>query len=244
MEWLPLVATWVAAMVGAALQRSTGMGFALVSAPFLVLALGPVNGVIVVNVGSSITASTSCFQLRRDLDIARLRWLVPAGIVGSAPGAAVVLLLPVQWVALVVTSLVLIALLVSLSTPTGRMADGRSFRVTTGLASGFMNTAAGIGGPPIAMYARSIGWARRPFAASATFIFAVQGVLALILKQTAPQFIWWGWIGLLAAIVVGLRIGRRLHGRLNDQVAMRVVMLLALAGTLVAFGRAVWWFIP
>ena len=39
-----------AVLIGSSMQRITGMGFALVAAPFLVLLLGPIDGVIVVNV--------------------------------------------------------------------------------------------------------------------------------------------------------------------------------------------------
>jgi uncharacterized membrane protein YfcA len=238
LSWSVLLAA-TAALVGAALQRSTGMGFALVTSPFMMLALGPVDGIVVTNVGSVVTAATSAYQLRSDFDAPRARWLIPAGLLGCVPGAAVVRLLPPQWVAVVVSSIVLIALLVTLATPTGRVRDRTAVRIGTGLVSGFMNTAAGVGGPAIAVYTRSVGWARAPFAATATVIFAVQGVTAILLKQRWPALGQPGWAVLAAAVAVGLLVGGALHGRIDDRLAMRAVMALALAGTIVAFVRAV-----
>lgn len=102
-----------------------------------------------------------------------------------------------------------------------------------------MNTAAGVGGPAIAVYTRSVGWARAPFAATATAIFAVQGVTAILLKQRWPALGQPGWAALAAAVAVGLLVGGALHGRIDDRLAMRAVMALALAGTVAALVRAI-----
>lgn len=237
---LTVLAAAVAVFVGATLQRSTGMGFALVSAPFMMLVLGPIDGIVVTNVGTIVTATTSAYQLRADFDAARARWLLPAGVVGCVPGAAIVRVLPADWVAVVVGSIVLVALLVTLATPTGHLRDRGPVRLATGLISGFMNTAAGVGGPAIAVYTRSTGWARAPFAATATVIFAVQASAALLFKQRWPMVGVLAWAILAAAAALGLLAGHRLHGRLTDRAAMRAVMALALSGTIVALAKALW----
>lgn len=238
-SWWPLLAAAAAACLGAVLQRSTGMGFALVTAPFLVLALGPVDGIIVTNAGSVLTSSLTAYQLRHDIEGARLRWLLPAGLIGCVPGALVVRLLPAAWIGLIVGVIVLIALLVSLVAPAGRLSDSGRTRATTGLISGFMNTSAGVGGPALAVYARSVGWERRGFAGTVSAIFAAQGLAAIVLKAHLPNFPALGWPMLLAAIVIGLVLGDRLHARLDDRAAMRLVMGLALLGTSAALVKAI-----
>lgn len=230
----------LAAFVGSALQRATGMGFALVASPLLVLLLGPIDGIVVTNVGSVATAVLSAYQLRDDFDRARARWLIPAGLAGCVPGALVVRALPPAWVGVVVSGIVLIALLVTIAAPHGRVADGPGARTVAGLISGFMNTAAGVGGPAIAVYTRSTAWPRGPFAATATAIFAIQGTAALLLKQRWPEFTSVGWAALGAAVALGLAAGRILHGRLDDRTAMRAVMALALTGTVAALAKAIW----
>lgn len=232
--------TVVAVFVGAMLQRSTGMGFALVSAPFMILALGPLEGIVLTNVCGALTSFFSAYHLREDFDTARARWLIPVGIVGCVPGALVVLALPPDWVALVVGSIVLVALVVTARAPGGHMRDTPGLRILTGLISGFMNTSAGVGGPAIAVYMRGVGWARRPFAATATAIFGIQGVAAVLLKWHWPGLDVLGWTLMILAVLVGIAAGQALHGRLDDRAAMRVVMMLAFTGTILALAKAIW----
>jgi uncharacterized membrane protein YfcA len=55
-----------AVVLGAGMQRITGMGFALVATPFLVLLLGPVEGVVLVNLCGAVTAGAIIFRVARD----------------------------------------------------------------------------------------------------------------------------------------------------------------------------------
>jgi uncharacterized membrane protein YfcA len=54
----------VAVFVGAVAQRVTGLGFALVVAPVLVILLGPFDGVMIVNLCSVLSASACCSSRR------------------------------------------------------------------------------------------------------------------------------------------------------------------------------------
>ncbi|MGO1354328.1 MAG: sulfite exporter TauE/SafE family protein, partial [Brachybacterium tyrofermentans] len=49
--------------IGAISQRATGMGFALLSAPFLVLVLGPLQGILAVNAASVLANSLILVQV-------------------------------------------------------------------------------------------------------------------------------------------------------------------------------------
>ena len=93
--WLPLLGVAAAVAVGAATQRVTGLGFSLVSAPFLVLLLGPFAGVLVANVLGVAVSSLVLAQLWRDVDLRRALLLtVPAlvaGFVGAVANAWVLL---------------------------------------------------------------------------------------------------------------------------------------------------------
>lgn len=53
----------LAVFVGAAMQRLTGMGFALVSAPFVVLIMGPVTGIVLVNVCGALSSLLILFRV-------------------------------------------------------------------------------------------------------------------------------------------------------------------------------------
>ena len=92
----PLLVLAMAAstFVGALAQRSTGMGFALLSAPFLVLVLGPLQGILVVNAASCVASALILVQVWRDIEWSRAAVLVPMGALGVIPGAVAVALLP------------------------------------------------------------------------------------------------------------------------------------------------------
>ena len=88
--WLPPLGLAAAVAVGAGTQRITGLGFALVAAPFLVLLLGPFAGVLVVNVLGVAASVLVLVQVRRDVELRR-------GLLLSAP--ALVAVVPGAWVA-------------------------------------------------------------------------------------------------------------------------------------------------
>lgn len=237
---LPMIGMSVAVLVGAVIQRSTGMGFALLAAPFLVLFLGPLDGIIVSNACGAVSCALVLGRVHRDLDRPRARTLVTAGAIGCLPGAVVVRLLPLDWLGLTVAAVVLIALLVSIFTPGGHLRDTAGVRTTTGLLSGFMSVTAGVGGPALAVYARGIDWRHRSFAATAQLQFLVTASTSLLVKFHVPDFSALGWVMLAGGMLLGLLIGERVAGRLSGPTAMRLVMVLAMAGTLVALGRAIW----
>jgi len=69
-----------AVVMGAGMQRITGMGFALVAAPFLVLLLGPVEGVVLVNLCGAVTAGAIIFRVVRDIDFAKQVMVVETAV--------------------------------------------------------------------------------------------------------------------------------------------------------------------
>ena len=65
--------------IGAVSQRATGMGFALLSAPFLVLVLGPLQGILAVNAASVLANSLILVQVWRDVELAAREAAGPDG---------------------------------------------------------------------------------------------------------------------------------------------------------------------
>src|SRR5699024_8449348 len=79
-QWWPLALAALAVLAGAVSVRTTGMGFALLSSPFLVMALGPVEGILVTNVCGIVAALLNLTVVRADLDWGRAAKVVPAGL--------------------------------------------------------------------------------------------------------------------------------------------------------------------
>ena len=233
-QWWQLGLAALAVLAGAVAVRTTGMGFALLSSPFLVMALGPFEGILVTNVCGIVAALLNLTAVHADLDWRRAASVIPAGVVGTVPGALLVLWLPAPVLAISISLLVLIGLLFTLASRRLQVPNSPWVGVGGGFASGLMNVTAGVGGPGLVVYALATQWEHRRFAATAQLHFAVLGVAALIAKWSLPTLPLVGWSALLALLVVGLVGGNVLARWVHGARAMRWVIVIAMAGALMS----------
>ncbi|AXK46736.1 sulfite exporter TauE/SafE family protein [Brachybacterium saurashtrense] len=236
-QWWQAALAALAVLAGAVAVHTTGMGFALLSSPFLVMALGPVEGILVTNVCGIAAALLNLAVVRRDLDWARAARVVPAGLVGTIPGALLVLWLPAPVLAIAISLLVLAGLLFTMGARRLDVPNSLWVGAGGGFASGLMNVTAGVGGPGLVVYALATRWEHRSFAATAQLHFAVLGIAALVAKWSLPSLPAAGWAVLLALLVVGLAGGTVLARRVDGPRAMRWVVMIALVGALLSLGQ-------
>lgn len=228
-----------ATLVGAIAQRSTGMGFALLASPFLVLALGPLEGILVTNVCGAVSALLNLTLVWRDIDWPRAAVLVPMGVVGVIPGAIAVALLPAPPLMISVSVVVIVGLAATMLLRGRSLPNSRALAGAGGLASGFMSVTAGVGGPGVVLYARATNWSHHHFAATAQLQFLVLSVVSLGAKRTLPTLAISQWGVLFAALLIGLLLGTRLAPKIEPETAMRLVMVLSMIGALLALGRGI-----
>lgn len=236
---LVLLGLAAATFVGAVAQRSTGMGFALLASPFLTLVLGPFEGILVANVCGTVASLLNLTQVWRDVDWRRAAILVPMGVVGVVPGAIAVLLLPTAPLMIGVSAVVIIGLGLTMMLRGRTLPSSKALAATGGLASGFMNVTAGVGGPGVVVYARATGWPHHRFAATAQLHFLALGITSLAAKQALPTLPAIGWAALLVSLILGLLVGNRLATKIEPALAMRLVMSVAMAGAIIALGRGI-----
>lgn len=234
---LPVV---VSVLVGAFAQRITGMGFALIAAPALVILLGPFDGVVLVNLCAVLSSLLILPRVWGLIEWSRFGWLVVPALAGTVAGALVAARLPGPVLQLGVGVLVVVALTVSLIvTRTEHVATGRTPAIVAGAASGFMNAAAGVGGPALSVYAVSTRWPQAAFAATAQPYFVVIGVASLVGKLGAtgwalPELEPGSWPFVIGALLVGLALGELLHRRIPHRAARIAVIVIAYAGGIAA----------
>ena len=233
-QWWQLGLAALAVLAGAVAVRTTGMGFALLSSPFLVMALGPFEGILVTNVCGIVAALLNLTAVHADLDWRRAASVIPAGVVGTVPGALLVLWLPAPVLAISISLLVIVGLLFTLASRRLQVPNSPWVGVGGGFASGLMNVTAGVGGPGLVVYALATQWEHRRFAATAQLHFAVLGVAALLAKWSLPTLPVVGWAALLALLVVGLVGGNVLARWVHGARAMRWVIVIAMAGALMS----------
>jgi uncharacterized protein len=228
-----VIAAAIAVAAGAIAQAVTGLGFSLVSAPFLIATLGRAEGVRLNLVLSGALNLVLLAGERR-----QVRWR--AAFIVLMPAALATPLLAWTFnrvdgrtlaiVAGVLTVVSAAALSVGVRV---RSAGGRLGAAITGVISAGMNVLAGIGGPPVAMYAVNAEWSPdevRPTLQAYFLGLNAVGIVALGLPHVSLL----PWVGLAVGWLAGLVVVRRLP----LSIVRPAILLVAAAGGIVAILRA------
>lgn len=232
-----------AVAVGACLQRISGMGVGLIAAPVLSLLLGPVDGILLVNLLAVINAATNTWGMRADVDWQKFAPIALALVIGVVPGTWVVANAPTNVLLVLVGALLLLALsVVTLGKRHVPRVEGAVPAALSGVIGGFMNTLAGVAGPAITVYAEAARWPQRVYAATLQPIFLVAGTLSFTVKVAAGAADVRGiepalWVATLAALAVGIGAGKRLAPRVPSTTAHKIALGLAFAGGATALVR-------
>jgi uncharacterized membrane protein YfcA len=167
----------------AALQGAVGFGLGLLAIPFLIyLDLRFVPGPLLV-----AALALHMLVLRRDrsgVDASGLTMLLSGRILGTIPAAVLLAWLPLDSMKILLAAVVLAGAVMALVHPGGH--PTRPILFAAGIASGFMATTAGLGGPPVALvYQRESGLRIRGTLAA---YFIVGTVLSLTALAWAGRF--------------------------------------------------------
>lgn len=233
-----------AVVMGAGMQRITGMGFALVAAPFLVLLLGPVEGVVLVNLCGAVTAGAIIFRVARDINWRRYAALASAALLGIIPAAVLIRSIPPAVLEISIGVILAFGLTVLLALKSAQLPPRRRYLWTAGTLSGFMNTAAGVGGPAVSMYSIATRWQHRSFAATMQPYFFTIGAFSLVSKAvTAPASFpvlpWTMWLAVAIACLVGLVLGDVAARFVPARAAQVLLIVLAYLGAAATIVRGV-----
>ncbi|MFB9377253.1 TSUP family transporter [Kineococcus gynurae] len=235
-----LVLVALAVLVGAATQRATGLGFALIASPFLVLLAGPHDGV---SLGNALSAGSCLLALRSTrggLDVRQLLLLAVPAVLVVPLGAVLIADVPDAPMLVAVGLLSLVAVVVVVLTRGGARvaADAPGWGAGAGAAGGLLNVAAGVGGPIAAAWCLSRRWPPATFVATMQAYLLVINLTSLLVKGL-PRVEVAVWPVALAALLAGSVLGDRLAGRVPARAAYRLTVGLALTGALVALVRGV-----
>ncbi|MFE0465007.1 TSUP family transporter [Kitasatospora sp. NPDC058965] len=239
--WLGDVSLALVVLVGASVQRMAGIGFALVSAPALALLLGASQGVVLSNCAAGAISAIGLATAWRQVRPKAMLPLVAAAACTVPAGAWVARRLPEPQLLAVTGALVTVAVLLVLRGARVPALRGRGGAAVAGAASGFMNSAAGVGGPAVSLYAVNAGWTVREFVPNAQFYGLLVNLFSIAAKGT-PRLPGAAWLAVAAALAGGAVVGHRLADRVPEARARRVVLLLALGGgvTTLAKGLLAW----
>lgn len=229
MEWSFVVAL-VALAIGALAQRTVGMGFGLVVTPTMVLAVGPVEAVLIVNVFGIVTCTMIIGRVWRDIDWRGLAWLVVPGMALTVPGILLAQASDADALKIAVGVLALVGVVVSAGfARTERSFDGGAVRVASGALVGALNSSVGLGAPVIGMFAILSKWEHRVFAATMQPFWILLSLTTVVARQIvapggAPPWQWWMWIVAVAPVLLGVVVGERIAARIDATSARRAVI--------------------
>lgn len=242
---LALAAATLPLLLGAVLQRVTGMGFALVAAPLLVLVFGAADGVLVVNLCGLITSSVGAIIDRRRVEWRRLALLLPPAAVGAGVGVLLALVLDPDLLEIAVGSALLVGLLVALAvTPRPSESPAAWTTLLAGAGAGFGGALAGLPGPPIAIYAASNGWRGPSMSGTLQVLFTGLALVVLPLKLLSgaaalPDAGTPFWVAAGAALVLGLVAGHFAGRVISARAAWRLVIVVAIVGSLATIAHGI-----
>lgn len=223
----------LAVAVGALAQAVTGIGFALVAAPFLVAFVGPREGVRTAILLSAVLNAVVLAREHRAVLLAEgSLLLVPAVALTPLLAWATAKIdgraLAVVAGALTVASAVALARGLRLE-----RARNRGAAMAAGAVSAAMNVVGGIGGPAAALYALNAGWPAGALRATLQAYFLVLNAVALAslgLPAMPPA--------LLAGLLAGWAAGIVVAPHVSQHAARTATLLLAATGGVVAVVRA------
>lgn len=220
-----------ATLVGAAIQSSIGFGMNLVTVPVLALVLPESLPVAVIVLGLPISVAMLRHE-HAELDRAGLGWIIGGRVPGTALGAWVVAVVSTSALQAIVGTVVLLVVVASLVAPPVPVRP--STQAVAGAVSGVTGTAAGIGGPPLALlYQHHRGPTIRATLAASFFVGTIFSLIALVLAGSVGLDQLALGAGLAPLVVVGSVLGRRSHALLEQGWLRPAVLAFAAASAVV-----------
>jgi len=230
MNPIEIVLALLCVIVGAAVQGSIGFGASLVSIPLLLL----VNPMLVPGPAAVAGLTINLIGMGvgvEDADWRGAKWAVVGLVPGTAVAAGVLSVATGNAVAVLSAGAVLVA--VAVSALGVRPGTGRRIFLGAGFFSGYLNTTAGVGGPPMALAYQDAP--ARTLRATLPVVFVAATVLTMITLARTGHLSAVDWrIGLILAPggAIGYSATRGLAHRIDgDRLRTAVLAVSAISAT-------------
>jgi uncharacterized membrane protein YfcA len=221
------VATILVAFAGVFLicfmKGAFGGGFSIVGIPLLSIVMDPVTaGGLLAPLFIAMDLFALLYWKPSTWSMPDLVRLLPGLVIGIAFGYLLYRFLDHRAIELLMATVTLIFVGLWLVAGTEAMIRPRSTpkAITAGLASGITTMVAHSGGPPLAMYLLPLGLSKEIYAGTTSLFFTVGNATKavpwlLLVKPTSD--VWTLMAVCLPAIPIGVWIGWRLHGALDQR---------------------------
>ncbi len=230
------------ALLGAAAQRLTGVGYTLVAGPLFIAAIGPWDALALFQLCGLLLTCAIIVQTWSWIDWALVRDTVPWIVLAGVPTLCLAGLVPARVLSWSVAAAILGSVAIVVLRPTVRLPDSRPRRAAVAAMSGLMGAGTGVGGPPLALYAQATRMPVAVFVASAQVPFAILALSVL----TTRWLVFGSAVPLLGvsvyavvgiATAVGIGCGRALAGTVPDRLAFHLLNLISVLGAVTILVR-------
>ena len=231
-------AVLLSVVAGSLAQSVSGIGFALVCAPLLVVALGPAQGVRLAVLLSLVLNLVLLVRLWRDVEPGRTMLLLVPSALATPAFAVLARDLPERVAAVIAGCVVLAGVALLASGVRWHAARGRTGAVAAGVLGAGSNVLASVAGPMVALWAANAEWPHRVQRASLQAYFLGLNcvtVPSLGLPRVSGPLL----AGCLVALAAGAALGAPLGHRISEGAARRTTLTLAAGGGAAVLARAV-----
>ena len=221
----------------------SGFGFSMVAVMSLSLVFPPVEIVPLILVLEIVASVSLLPRVWRQVDWRSLSWLSMGVILGTPAGVYLLANVPARPMraAIAITVMTLVVLLwrgFALKTM-----PGRNQTLSTGVASGLLNGAATIGGPPVILFYFSTPAGVAVSRASIIAFFLGTDILAFVICLVQGLVKAKTGVMLAACLIpllTGIGLGSHFFNQSNEESFRRKVLILLMILSMVAFIRALW----
>jgi uncharacterized membrane protein YfcA len=240
-DWEVLALSSAAIFLAAIVRGFSGFGFSLLSITAIALIL-PVKQIVPSIFLLEIAASINLIPgIWREIHWRSLTWLMVGYVIGLPAGAYVLIYAPEAPTQIVLGIFVIGTAVLMLRGFRLEKTPGTGASTATGVASGVLNGAFGIGGPPVVLFYFSTPGAAAIGRASIIFFFLFTDLLGvgyfatlgIVTVQSFVQAASW-----LPALLIGVWLGAHGFRRMNEQVFRRWVLVILMALALLGIGKA------
>ena len=241
-DWQILALSSAAIFLAAIVRGFSGFGFSLLSITAIALIL-PVKQIVPSIFLLEIAASINLIPgIWREIHWRSLTWLMVGYVIGLPAGAYALIYAPEAPAQIVLGVFVIGTAILMLDGFRLEKTPGAPASTATGIVSGVLNGAFGIGGPPVVLFYFSTPGAAAIGRASIIFFFlftdllgvgyfATQGIVTV---HSFVQAALW-----LPALLVGVWLGAHGFKRMNQDAFRRWVLVILIALALLGIGKAV-----
>jgi len=226
----------LAVVFAAFVQGSTGVGFALITAPVIGIMRPDLLPVCVLVLMLPLNLYVA-WRERAAVDKVGASWITGGRVVGTAGGLWVLAALSASHLAIFVGLSTVAAALVTLMMPA--FSPGRPAFVAAGLITGVTETATGIGGPPLALvYQHQPPPTMRSTVALCFLAGELVSLATLLVAGRISSTQLSAAASLLPALLVGAWISRLVHHRIGGRFLRAFVQVFAIVSGVVLLVHA------